>query len=104
MPSGGDLRIISDMISASSEGVPLKSFIVTSIGVTEVAVPNDPQGIADVADTFSALKNEVLLQFDAESYLAEHGIEEPDVSFVRRLLGELNKELPPGYEVFVHGY
>ncbi len=104
MPSGSDFRAISDLMTDASRTVSVKGLIVTSIGLTEMIVPNDPPCIAELAMSFRHLKDQTLSEFDAKGYLTEHGIKEPDVKFVKRLLGELNKKLPPGFEIVVHAY
>lgn len=104
MPSGSDFKAISDLMNEASRTVAVKGLIVTSIGLTELIVPNDPCRIAELAMSFRRLKDQTLSEFDARGYFTEYGIKEPDVKFVKRLLGELNKKLPPGFEIIVHAY
>lgn len=104
MPSGSDFETVSHLMTEASQKVPVSGLIVTSIGLTEMRMPNDPKRIAEFAKTFRDLKDQVLLEFDARGYLNKHGIQEPDIEFVKRLLVDLNKKLPPGFEIIVHDY
>lgn len=104
MPSGADFELFASLLEDSSSGVPMEAVIVNSIGITEVRFPNDIEKLREVAATFRDLKDITLQQFDAEGYYKRYGIEEEDITFVRRLVRVLNSQLPKGFEITLHDF
>ena len=104
MPSSADYRTMSDLMKKNSQSVPLSGLIVTSTGLTEMRVPNDPECVANFSESFTDLKDEALLEFDAAGYLVQHGIEEPNIDFIQRLLAILNRKLPDDFQISIHSY
>lgn len=102
MPSGSDFELLASFMEESSGVVPLRAIIVTSLGITEIRFPSDARQLKAIASTFRDLKDATLLQFGAEGYYARYGIEEEDITFVRKLVRHLNSQLPRGFEIIVH--
>ena len=101
MPSVADLLGIASLMKKASTKVPVRGLIVTPLGLTEIRMPNDLQQIEQLAARFTDLKDQVLLDFDAGSYLQSHGLAESDRLFVGRLLTNLNKLLPLGFRISI---
>lgn len=104
MPSAADFELFASLLESASAEVPLKAVIVTSLGITEVVFPNDVEQIRKLAATFRDLKDNTLLWFDAVGYYQSYGIEEEDITFVRRLAHLLNEQLPEGFQIIVRDF
>lgn len=101
MPSAADLHVIVGLMTEASRKVPVRGLIVTPVGLTEIRMPNTSQQIEQLAARFTDLKDQVLLDFDAGSYLHSHGLAESDRLFVGRLLETLNERLPLGFQISI---
>lgn len=99
MPSGADLQCLAALLNESSQPIDLEAIIVTPLGITQIAFPNDAQQLKELGARFSALKDEAVLRFNARRYHFFHGIREEDRRFVQRLVRPLNRQLPEGFEI-----
>ncbi len=102
MPSNADFQVFAELLKKSSKPVPISVFIVTSVGITEVKIPNSIQDNQKMAKTFRGFKDKVLLEFDSQAYIRQFGYKEKDIRFVRRLTAQLNASLPQGFTITVH--
>lgn len=101
MPSGSDFGMISEIARGSTLPVEMTGLIVTSLGITEFRTPSQVDDIEAFVGSFKYTKGEVLAEFDAERYLTEYGIGEPDFTFVERLLPAVCQKLPSEFEVHI---
>ena len=96
-PSCADYKAIAEFLKEASQPVNPHAYIAHSLGVTEVKFPNDVSALESMGETSRDLRDNVLVEFDAENYHSQHGNEERDYTFVRRLMRDLNGRLPEGF-------
>jgi len=97
-PSVADYNAMATLMQEASTKINPKSLIVHSTGTTEMVFPNDIDKIKKMAEDFSALRDNFLLEFDAIKYYSTFGDSETKPVFVQRLITRLNGYLPSGFQ------
>jgi hypothetical protein len=101
MPSGADFGLVADLRARASKYVDIVGLIVTSEGITEFEIPNDPEVAASVAESFKYLKGEVMSEMDAHAFLRDFGIRGENLPFIDRLRREVVNKLPRGFRISI---
>lgn len=99
MPSRADYKTCASLLRDASGPVNPSACIVTSLGITKMAFPNDPEAIENFAESFREIKDRVMLDFNARAYVSRHNQTEDHPGFVQRLCRLVNKKLPPEFQI-----
>lgn len=99
VPSAADFRILATIGEAAPHLPSVQGLIVTSAGLTSFMAPNDGAHITEFANQFTALKDQVLLEYDVDAYLWSKEGSESDEAFARRMVGVVNDRLPGGFRI-----
>lgn len=104
LPSGADFLELVTLNRLSTRPVEITGLIVTSQGITEFSAPAEAENVDAFAGSFKFDKGEAMSNFDAAGYIAEHGISEPDLAFIARLMPAVRHKLPPGFEITLSAF
>lgn len=104
VPSAADYEVLASLAEGAKNPFQLRGMIVTSSGLTAFCAPFDAEKVKAFSKTFLALKDEVLLSFDVDRYLARGLFAESDEEFARSMVGEVHKRLPKGFEIIIRPY
>jgi len=98
-PSGADYGAVGELLKDSETQVPTRSFISHALGVTEFTYPNDIAKLEEMKSQSRNIRDQVMLEFDIESYVAMSGRPVDRVHLVQSMIHELNKRLPEGFSL-----
>jgi len=98
-PSGADYGTVGELLKDSETQVPTRSFISHALGVTEFTYPNDVAKLEEMKSQSRNIRDQVMLDFDIESYMAMSGRPVDRVHLVQSMIHELNEKLPEGFSI-----
>jgi len=98
-PSGADYGVVGELLKDSETQVPTRSFISHALGITEFTYPNDVTKLEEMKTQSRDIRDQVMLEFDIESYMAMHGRPVDRVHLVQSMIHELNEKLPEGFGI-----
>jgi|GEM_PF-3513936 len=97
-PGGSDYSNVANLLEFSSGEGRARSFIVSSVGITEFSYPHDISKIKQMGEKMRELKDQFLLNFDWQG-LSRYGQRMDYYTFVRILIDDLNTKLPSGFSI-----
>jgi hypothetical protein len=101
-PTAADYRDAARSINGAASPIQQRSFISHPIGITEFTYPHDTARIAEVAEVFEGVKDELFGAFghhDGIMYVANQIGQE---RLARIMVDEVNSRLPEGFYISLH--
>lgn len=98
-PSGADYGTVGELLKDSETQVPTRSFISHALGITEFTYPNDVAKLEEMKAQSRNIRDQVMLEFDVEKYIQEHGWPVDRTHLVQSMIQSLNEKLPEGFSL-----
>ena len=94
-----DWAALASFLEKAKHPFQPRGAIITSSGLTLFSAPAEPNEIRAVAESFTKLKDDLLLSFNVKAYMhGPHANEKPE-NFARRQVKALGAQLPKGFSL-----
>lgn len=95
-PSRADYIVVADFMEQAKRGINPRSYIVSSLGITEFIYPNNVDQIKQMSVQSRDIRNQALLDFDWERLLDGYN---DALTVTTELIDLLNQKLPDGFSM-----